>query len=88
MDTDIILMDEPSVALDPKNRRYLINLLNEMSTTKIVASHDLDFILDTCERVIFMYDGQIIADDKAEYILTNQKFLEAFGMELPLRYQK
>ena len=88
MEPDIILMDEPSVALDPKNRRYLINLLNEMPITKLVASHDLDFILDTCSRVIFMYNGSIIADDKAENILTNKAFLEAFGMELPLRYQK
>jgi len=88
MEPDIVLMDEPSVALDPKNRRYLINLLNEMPTMKLVASHDLDFILDTCERVLFLYNGSIIADGRADDILKNKRLLEAFGMELPLRYQK
>ena len=87
MEPDIILMDEPSVALDPRNRRYLINLLKEMQTTKIVASHDLDFILDTCERVIVMNDGRIVADGRAKSILLDQKLLEENGLELPLHYQ-
>lgn len=88
MKPDIILMDEPSVALDPKNRRNLISLLNEMKPMKLIASHDLDFILDTCERTIFMWDGKIVADGPTKEILSDSELLEKYGLELPLRYQK
>lgn len=84
MTPDIILMDEPSVALDPRNRRNLIAILNEFSHFKIIASHDLDFIWDTCERTILMADGKIIRDGKTEEILQDGELLEAYGLELPL----
>lgn len=84
MTPDIILMDEPSVALDPRNRRNLIAILDEFSHLKIIASHDLDFIWDTCERTILMADGKIIRDGKTEEILQDGELLEAYGLELPL----
>ena len=84
MTPDIILMDEPSVALDPQNRRNLIRVLNEFNHLKIIASHDLDFIWDTCKRVMLMAEGQIIADGPVEEILRNQELLEKNGLELPL----
>lgn len=84
MTPDIILMDEPSVALDPQNRRNLIRVLNEFNHLKIIASHDLDFIWDTCKRVILMAEGQIIADGPVEEIFRNQELLEKNGLELPL----
>ena len=84
MTPDVILMDEPSVALDPKNRRNLIHVLNEFDHLKMIASHDLDFILDTCNRVILIDHGEIIADGEAREILTNEELLEAHGLELPL----
>lgn len=87
MKPDIILMDEPSIALDPYNRRNLINNLNEMPETKLIASHDLDMILDTCDRVILMDQGQVRADGPAKEILLNKKLLEECHLELPLRYQ-
>lgn len=86
MTPDIILMDEPSVALDPKNRRNLIHILNGFEHLKIIASHDLDFILDTCNRVILMDQGRIVKDGKAEEILSDQGLLEAHSLELPLCY--
>jgi len=84
---DIIIMDEPSIALDPKNRRTLINTLNSFTHLKILTSHDLDFIWDTCTRVILMNKGTIVADGKPEEILTNRTLLETNGLELPLSLQ-
>lgn len=84
MTPDIILMDEPTVALDPKNRRNLIGILNEFSHLKIIASHDLDFIWDTCERTILLSGGKIARDGKTEDILRDGKLLDACGLELPL----
>lgn len=84
MTPDVILMDEPSVALDPKNRRNLIRILNEFDHLKLIASHDLDFIWDTCSRVILMNEGEIVSDGEKEKLLRDQKLLEENGLELPL----
>ena len=88
MTPDIILMDEPSIALDPKNRRTLIHILNDFEHLKIIASHDLDMILETCNRVILMAGGCIVCDGDAKEILTNQELLEENGLELPFCLQK
>lgn len=87
MTPDIILMDEPSIALDPRNRRNLIRILNSFEHLKIIASHDLDLILDTCERTVLMADGKIICDGPTKKLLTDRKLLEANGLELPLCMQ-
>ncbi len=88
MEPDIIIMDEPSIALDPRNRRNLIGILNEINSLKLITSHDLDFILDTCERTILLDDGTIIADGKTEEILKDKELLEAHGLELPLSFSR
>ena len=84
MTPEVILMDEPSASLDPKNRRNLIRIINGLAPVKIIASHDLDFILDTCSRAILISDGRIVKDGPAEEILTDRKLLEENGLELPL----
>lgn len=88
MTPDIILMDEPSIALDPRNRRNLIRILNSFTHLKIIASHDLDLILDTCERTILMADGRIVRDGKTKEILTDKELLEDNGLELPFCLQR
>lgn len=84
MHPDIILLDEPTIALDPKNRRKLIQTLNQLDYVKIIASHDLDMILETCDRVLLMSDGRIIREGNTELILRDKELLEAYGLELPL----
>lgn len=84
MQPDIILLDEPTIALDPKNRRKLIQTLNQLDYVKIIASHDLDMILETCDRVLLMSDGRIIREGNTELILRDKELLEAYGLELPL----
>ena len=87
MEPEAILMDEPSTALDPVNRRTVINTIRRLPQTKLIASHDLDMILDTCQRVILLSQGQIVADGPVEKILYNQKLLEENRMELPFCLQ-
>lgn len=84
MTPDILLMDEPSAALDPRNRRNLIRILNEFDHLKILTSHDLDFIWDTCSRVILLGEGKILFDGDPEEILRDEKTLKDCGLELPL----
>ena len=88
MDPETVLMDEPTSALDPCNRRVVINTIRTLPNTKIIASHDLDMILDTCDRVILLSGGQIAADGPAAEILRDDKLLTANRLELPLRFQK
>lgn len=88
MEPSILIMDEPTAALDPRARRRLINLLNSFEYTKIIASHDLDMILDTCKRTIVIKDGQIAADGNTKDILLNEKLMDECNLELPLSCQK
>lgn len=87
MEPEMILMDEPSTALDPVNRRTVINTINRLPQTKLIASHDLDMILDTCQRVILLSHGTIVADGDAETILRDKVLLENNRMELPFCLQ-
>ena len=84
MEPEAVLMDEPTSALDPYNRRVVINTIRGLKQTKIITSHDLDMIMDTCDRVILISRGRIVADGNAEEILSNKELLEANRMELPL----
>lgn len=88
MKPDTLLMDEPTSALDPYNRRIVINTINTLPNTKIITSHDLDMILDTCSRVILLSNGSIAADGRADEVLRDKDLLEANRMELPLGLQK
>lgn len=88
MEAKLMLLDEPTVALDPKNRKNLIRVINGLPGAKIIASHDLDFVYDTCQRVVLLYKGEIAADGDAEKILTDRKLLETHGLELPLSFSR
>lgn len=84
MEPEVIIMDEPSVSLDPYNRRSVINVITSLPQTKIIASHDLDMIMETCKRVILIADGHVIASGEAEKILSDKKLLENNRLELPI----
>ena len=87
MDPDILAMDEPAASLDPKSRRSLITMLKTFEHSKILASHDLDLILDVCQRCIVIREGRAVADGSAMEILTNKILLEENNLELPLSLQ-
>lgn len=84
MEPEAVLMDEPTAALDPFNRRTVIRSIRDLPQTKLITSHDLDMILDTCSRVILLSGGAVIADGPAQEILRDRALLEAHHLELPL----
>jgi len=88
MEPEALLMDETSSVLAPKNRRNLINILNDLSResniTMVIATHDLDLVLDTCDRVVILNSGAMTADGPATDILKGRELLEANALELPL----
>jgi cobalt/nickel transport system ATP-binding protein len=85
MRPEILLLDEPSMFLDPRGRRELIRWLNDFSGTKIVATHDLDLVLDTCQRVLVLDHGRLVADGPAATILADAALMAAHGLEVPYR---
>ncbi|PKN65177.1 MAG: cobalt ABC transporter ATP-binding protein [Deltaproteobacteria bacterium HGW-Deltaproteobacteria-15] len=87
MAPDILVMDEPTSDLDPKARRHLIELLKTFRHTKIIATHDLDMVLDLCERTIVIYNGQVMADGPTGEIFQNEELLARSHLEKPLRMQ-
>lgn len=88
MRPDFLLLDEPTTFLDPRMRKQLISTLNTINTAKIIASHDLDFLLATCEKIIILAEGQIVAAIKTQEIAANLDLLVATGLEIPLSYSR
>lgn len=88
MKPGIILFDEPSIALDPYNRRNLINILNSIENTKVIATHDLDLAYETCERGILLSpDGKMFDGDLSE-LFNDEALLNKCHLEPPLFMQK
>jgi cobalt/nickel transport system ATP-binding protein len=83
MQPEILLLDEPSMHLDPRGRRELIALVNALTVTKLVASHDLEMILRMCRRVLVLDGGRLIADGEARTLLADHKLMEGHGLEVP-----
>jgi cobalt/nickel transport system ATP-binding protein len=83
MRPEILLLDEPSSHLDPRGRRELIGLVNSLSVTKLIASHDLEFILETCQRVIILDGGRVMADGPVRKLLSNPTLMSDHGLEVP-----
>lgn len=86
-DEGVILMDEPSASLDPANRENLIQVLKGLKGAKLLASHDLDFIYDTCERTILLSGGKIVYDGETKKILQDRELLQKNGLRLPLSFR-
>jgi len=83
MRPQVLLLDEPSLHLDPRGRRELIKLLGELGGTRIIASHDLEMILQTCQRVLLLDHGRLIADGPARSLLADAALMEEHGLEVP-----
>jgi len=84
MKPSIIILDEPSSNLDPKGRRELIKLLKTIEGTKIIATHDLELVLEICNKVILMGKGKVIASGETLDILSDEKLLIENDLEKPL----
>jgi cobalt/nickel transport system ATP-binding protein len=87
MKPDILVMDEPSTGLDPMARRQLISLLQEFTHTKIIATHDLDMVIDLCERTIVLHGGEVKADGPTSDIFTDEALLAQCHLQKPLSMQ-
>jgi energy-coupling factor transporter ATP-binding protein EcfA2 len=84
---NLLALDEPSSNLDPRSRRRLIELLRSCESAQLIASHDLELILELCDRVILLDQGRIHADGTPRDVLSNAPLMLAHGLEVPLSLQ-
>jgi cobalt/nickel transport system ATP-binding protein len=88
MRPEVLLLDEPSMYLDPRGRREVIHLITRLGGTKIIASHDLEMILQTCSRTLVLDHGRLVAAGETRAVLTDAKLMDEHGLEVPLSLQK
>jgi cobalt/nickel transport system ATP-binding protein len=78
----VLLLDEPSMFLDPRGRRELIGLLGQLPGTFVIATHDLDLVLDACPRVIVLDAGAVVADGPTRAVFADAALMARHGLEL------
>lgn len=79
----ILLCDEPTASLDLRTRRRLIRFLQKSDETLLLASHDLEFLLEVCDRVLLIDEGRLIADGDPPEVMGDETLMEAHGLEKP-----
>ena len=83
MRPEVLLLDEPSIHLDPRGRRQFIQLIQEVGGTRLIASHDLELVLETCARCLVLDGGRVVAEGPARKLLADAALMEAHGLEVP-----
>jgi len=79
----ILVLDEPTSELDPRGRRDLSRLIGRLTATRVIASHDLELVVDLCSRVYLMDGGEVVTSGPALEILSNEDLMLAHGLEKP-----
>lgn len=83
MQPDILVFDEPSAGLDPRARRNLIHLLQELPYTMLVSTHDMLLVEELFSRMIIMDEGRVVADGPTRTLLIDDNLLQQHGLERP-----
>jgi cobalt/nickel transport system ATP-binding protein len=79
----VLVLDEPTSDLDPRGRREFKTLLQSLPGAKIIATHDLELVVDLCSRVVILDDGKLIAEGATVPLLSDEALMLAHGLEKP-----
>lgn len=79
----ILALDEPTSNLDPRGKRELKGYLKGIAVTKIIASHDLEMIVELCPRTIILDAGKIVTDGPTGELLNDEELMIRHGLEKP-----
>jgi energy-coupling factor transporter ATP-binding protein EcfA2 len=83
MKPDVLVLDEPSSALDPAARRELADVLHALRITTLLVTHDLPYALEVCPRAVVLDRGVVVADGPTREVLADEGFMRAHRLELP-----
>jgi len=81
---DILVLDEPTEALDARGRRRVVEILRNRRETLLVATHDLELASTLCQRVLVLDGGVLVADARASHVLDDGLFMERHGLSASL----
>jgi energy-coupling factor transporter ATP-binding protein EcfA2 len=79
----VLALDEPTSYLDPRGKRNLHQILKALPVTKIIATHDLEMVVELCSRTIVLDEGRVIANGPTEELLGNEELMLRHGLEKP-----
>jgi len=79
----VLVLDEPTSNLDPRGRRELKALLAKIPATKIIATHDLELVVELCSRAVVLDGGKIVAEGPPADLLSDEPLMLAHGLERP-----
>lgn len=82
-DPSILVLDEPTSNLDPRGRREFKDLLRRLPATKLIATHDLEMVVELCPRTILIDGGRVVADGGTAFLLGDEQLMLRHGLEKP-----
>ena len=84
---DILVLDEPTVGLDPIAKKELLELLKELNEkyhkTIIIITHDMDVVSEYIKRVIVLKQGNLMYDGPKSELFKNEELVEDCNLGLP-----
>lgn len=83
---EILLLDEPTANLDIATRKEIMKTLKDMADvtdTVMIATHDMQLVSEWAERIIVLYQGQVIADGSRNEIFGNKEVVNTVGIRPP-----
>jgi len=80
MQPEVLALDEPSAGLDPRGRRGIIKLLQQLPQTMLIATHDLDLVGEVCSQVAVMDAGRLVRVGSSATILSDHALLTEHGL--------
>ena len=81
MEPQVLLLDEPTAFLDPRARRRLLEVLQRLPQTMLVATHDLGFALALCPETVLLRQGTVFARGESRELLFDDDRMEQAGVE-------
>ena len=78
----ILFLDEPAAGMNPKETRELseliVSLKGELKLTVVIIEHDMNLIMDICDRIVVMTEGRVLCSGAPSEIRKDQRVLEAY----------
>nr|WP_245724211.1 ABC transporter ATP-binding protein [Natronorubrum texcoconense] len=81
IEPEMLLLDEPFAGVNPTLEHKLLDHIHELREegyTFLIVEHDMDLIMENCERVIVMHQGSVLAEGAPETITSNEQVIEAY----------
>ncbi len=79
----LLIYDEPTSNLDARARRSLIDFIVASDATTLIASHDLEFVIETCDRTVLLDAGSVVKSGDTAALLGDEALMNTHGLEMP-----